>query len=98
MAKTILIKPLITEKSEKLSNGLNRYSFLVANGVNKIEIRKAIEETYGVKVSSVNTLVMPSKAKVRSSRSGAMRGRVAAFKKAVVTLPEGEQIDYFGEI
>lgn len=98
MAKTILIKPLITEKSEKQSNSLNRYSFLVAKDVNKIEIKKAIEETYGVRVSSVNTLVMPSKAKVRSTRSGAMRGRISSFKKAVVTLPEGEQIDYFGEI
>lgn len=98
MAKPILIKPLITEKAETLSEGLNKYSFVVAKGANKVEIRKAVQEMYGVNVTSVNTAIMPGKAKNRTTKSGVLKGRVAAYKKAVVTLVEGEEIDFFGDI
>lgn len=98
MAKTILIKPLITEKSEMLSEGLNQYSFIVDKKSNKIEIKKAVEEMYRVSVESVNTMVMPGKLKNRSTRSGLLRGRVSSYKKAVVKLSEGEEIDFFGDI
>ena len=98
MAKNILIKPLLTEKTEELSEGLNKYSFVVHKKANKVEIRKAVEEMYGVNVSSVNTLVMPGKAKNRTTKSGVLRGRVSSFKKAVITLATGEQIDFFGDI
>ncbi|MCB0569947.1 MAG: 50S ribosomal protein L23 [Phaeodactylibacter sp.] len=98
MAKTILIKPLITEKAEMLSDKRNQYSFVVNKGANKIEIRKAVEAMYQVTVESVNTLVMPGKEKNRSTRSGLIRGRKPAFKKAVVTLIAGEEIDFFGDI
>ncbi|MEL6635436.1 MAG: 50S ribosomal protein L23 [Bacteroidota bacterium] len=98
MAKTILIKPIITEKAENLSENLGRYSFVVDRAANKIEIRKAVEELYNVTVTSVNTAVMPGKAKVRNTRSGLQRGRVSAFKKAVVKLAVGEEIDFFGDI
>ena len=98
MAKTILIKPIITEKAENLSENLGQYSFVVNQSANKIEIRKAVEDLYNVTVTSVNTAVMPGKAKVRNTRSGLQRGRVAAFKKAVVKLADVEEIDFFGDI
>ncbi len=61
MAKTVLVKPIITEKAEGLSENLNQYSFVVDRRANKIEVRKAVEEMYGVTVESVNTMIMPSK-------------------------------------
>ncbi|MEZ5042270.1 MAG: 50S ribosomal protein L23 [Saprospiraceae bacterium] len=98
MAKTILVKPIITEKAEKLSDALNQYSFVVDRKANKIQIRKAVEEMYGVTVDAVNTMVMPSKSKNRTTRSGNVRGRVSSYKKAIITLTEGEEIDFFGDI
>ena len=98
MVKEILIKPLITEKSESLSEGLNQYSFVVHKKANKIEIKKAVEEMYNVQVETVNTMIMPSKVKNRTTRSGMIKGRVSAYKKALVTLADGEEIDFFGDI
>ncbi|NRB46464.1 MAG: 50S ribosomal protein L23 [Saprospiraceae bacterium] len=98
MAKTVLVKPIITEKAEGLSDSLNQYSFVVDRKANKIEIRKAVEEMYGVTVDSVNTMIMPAKTKNRTTRSGYVRGRVSAYKKAIITLTEGEEIDFFGDI
>ncbi len=98
MAKKVLIKPIISEKAEMLSEGLSKYSFVVNRKANKVEIRKAVEEMYGVNVASVNTMVMPGKVKNRTTKSGVLKGRVPAFKKAVVTLTEGEEIDFFGDI
>lgn len=98
MAKQILIKPLITEKAEMLSEGLNQYSFIVNKRANKIEIKKAVEEMYSVQVEAVNTMIMPAKEKNRTTRAGILRGRVPAYKKAVVTLVDGEEIDFFGDI
>lgn len=98
MAKTILIKPIITEKAENLSEKLGQYSFVVDSNANKIEIRNAIESMYSVSVASVNTAIMPGKAKVRNTRSGLQKGRVSSFKKAIVTLAKGEEIDFFGDI
>ncbi len=96
--KEVLIKPLITEKSETLSENLNKYTFVVNRKANKVEIKKAVEEMYNVTVESVNTSIMPGKSRMRSTRSGFLRGRVPAFKKAVITLTEGEEIDFYGEI
>ncbi len=98
MAKTILVKPIITEKAENLSESLNQYTFVVHRNANKIEIRKAVEAMYQVNVERVNTIIMPAKAKNRTTRSGIIQGRVPAFKKAVVTLADGEEIDFFGDI
>jgi len=98
MGKNILIKPIISEKSEYLSGDFNQYSFVVNKKANKIEIGKAVEEMYGVQVSSVNTMIMPSKSKVRNTRSGMLRGSVSAYKKAIVKLAPGEEIDFFGDI
>ena len=99
MAKsTILIKPIITEKAETLTESLGQYSFVVARRANKIEIRKAIESMYSVNVTSVNTAVMPGKVISRNTRSGRTSGRVSSYKKAIITLAEGETIDFFGDI
>ncbi len=98
MAKTILIKPIITEKAEGLSERLNQYSFVVDRKSNKIEIKNAVQKMYDVKVASVNTAVMPGKAKNRNTRSGMIKGRVSSYKKAMVTLAEGSEIDFFGDI
>lgn len=98
MKKQILVKPVITEKSEMLSEKKGQYSFIVHRRANKIEIRNAIEKAYGVNVDSVNTMVMPGKAKNRNTKSGMVRGRVSSFKKAIVTLVEGEVLDLYGEM
>lgn len=71
---------------------------MVDKKANKIEIRKAVEDMYGVSVEAVNTMVMPGKVKNRSTRSGILRGRISSFKKAVVTLTQGEEIDFYGDI
>ncbi len=98
MAKTILIRPIITEKAERLSDKLQQYCFVVHRKANKIEIKKAIEAKYNVNVDSVNTLVLPGKIKTRMTKTGVLRGRKPAFKKAIVTLIEGEEIDFFGDL
>lgn len=98
MDKEILIKPIISEKSERLSDKLGQYSFVVHRKANKVEIKKAIEKMYSVSVTAVNTAIMPAKAKVRNTKSGLVKGRVSSFKKAIVTLSPGEEIDFFGDI
>lgn len=98
MSKEILIKPIISEKSEQLSQKKGQYTFIVNDNANKIEIKKAVEEVYSVSVSSVNTMIMPKKSRTRNTKRGIIRGALPAFKKAIVTLGEGEEIDLFGDI
>ncbi len=99
MYKQIIIKPIISEKSERLTEKLNKYSFVVNKAANKLEIAKAVEEMFpGVSVANVNTAVMPKKSKVRNTRAGVQRGAVSSYKKAMVTLGEGEEIDFFGDL
>jgi large subunit ribosomal protein L23 len=98
MAKEILIKPIITEKAEGLSENLNTYSFVVNRKANKIEVKKAVEAAYNVTVASVNTMVVPGKAKTRTTKTGVQKGMKPAYKKAMVTLLPGEEIDLFGDL
>ncbi len=98
MYKEILVRPLITEKSENLSEELVKYSFVVNKKANKLEIKQAVEKAYSVTVTDVNTMIMPGKSKVRNTKSGVQKGRKPDFKKAIVTLSEGEEIDFFGDI
>ncbi len=98
MAKKILIKPIITEKAENLSENRGQYTFVVNKKANKVEIRQAIENQFNVSVDSVNTLIMPAKRKNRNTRSGILKGSVSSYKKAIITLSEGEEIDFFGDI
>ena len=98
MKKTILIKPLITEKSEMISEKENKASFVVHRRANKIEIKNAVESTYNVSVVSVNTAVMPGKTKSRNTKSGVIKGKSSSFKKAIVKLAEGEELNLYGEM
>ncbi len=98
MAKQILIKPVITEKADLLSDKKGKYTFVVNKDANKIEIKKAIADLYNVEVAKVNTMIMPSKAKSRNTKTGVIKGRVSSYKKAVVTLAPGETINFFGDI
>ena len=94
----VLIKPVLSEKVNKLTEKFNRYTFIVNRKANKLEIKKAVEEFYGIQVREVNTLVMPSKAKTRNTKAGVISGRKPAKKKAIVTVAEGETIDLYGNI
>jgi len=98
MGKQIIIKPIISEKAEKLSEKRGHYTFMVDRDANKVEIRKEVEKIYNVNVDSVNTLVVPGKSKRRNTRSGMVQGRKPAYKKAIITLVAGEEIDFFGDI
>ena len=94
----IMIKPIVTEKATALSEKLNRYTFCVSPDANKYQIKSLIEELYGVKVVSVNTMNYEGKRKQRYTKAGIIRGKKPAFKKAVVTLAEGETIDFYSNI
>ncbi|MBK7409074.1 MAG: 50S ribosomal protein L23 [Saprospirales bacterium] len=98
MGKQILIKPLITEKSNQLSEKLTKYTFVVHKGANKIEIKNAVEKMYSVNVESVNTTVVPGKAKSRNTKAGVVKGRKPSYKKAIVTLASGEEINFFSDL
>jgi large subunit ribosomal protein L23 len=74
------------------------YTFVVAKTANKLEVAKAVEAMFNVSVANVNTAVIPGKVKVRSTRSGVMRGMKPSYKKAYITLQEGEKIDIFGDV
>jgi large subunit ribosomal protein L23 len=95
---SVLIRPLITEKLTRLQDEHQQYAFKVKKTATKPEIRKAIEEKYPeVKVKRVNTIVVPSKPKGRYTKGGFISGRSSVWKKAIITLKEGE-IDFFSEI
>lgn len=94
----IIIKPIITEKMTALGEKLNRYGFVVDKKANKLEIKQAIEQLYGVQVMTVNTTNMIGKVKSRGTKSGVIYGRTSAVKKAIVTLAEGETIDFYSNI
>ena len=98
MARNILIKPLITEKTENISEEGGKYTFVVDKKANKLEVRKAVEELYSVSVEAVNTMIVPGKSKVRNTRSGIQKGRKPSYKKAIVTLSPGDEIDFFGDL
>jgi large subunit ribosomal protein L23 len=94
----ILIKPILTEKANAQQDTLRRYAFKVARKANKLEIKKAIESFYGVTVIKVNTSVSPSKFKSRFTKAGVISGRKPGYKKAYVTVAEGENIDLYSNI
>ena len=88
---------MITEKAEGLSTKRNQYTFVVAKTSNKIEVSKAIEKMYNVSVESVNTMLMPGKPKARNTRSAIIKGKKPSYKKAIVTLKPGDEINIFGD-
>lgn len=96
--KQIIIKPIVSEKSTASADSLNKYAFVVAKDVNKITIAKAIAEYYNVTVVDINTAIMPAKAKSRTTKTAVVKGRKPPYKKAIVTLAEGDSIDVFPTI
>ena len=93
-----LKKPLLTEKVAQLTEKLNRYAFIVDPRANKIQIKEAIEKMYGVNITDVNTMRYVGKLKSRNTKSGVVQGRVATYKKAIITLKAGEIIDFYSNI
>jgi len=95
----IIIKPIVTEKQTQITGKFpNRVGFRVSPDANKFEIKTAIEELYEVTVVKVNTMNYDGKRKSRYTKSGTITGKEAAFKKAIITLKEGEKIDLFKNI
>lgn len=94
----ILIKPILTEKMTAQGDKLNRYGFVVDPRANKIEIKSAVESMYNVVVTDVNTCNYAGKAKSRYTKAGFLVGRSNHFKKAIVTLKSGDQIDFYSNI
>ena len=94
----IIIKPIVTEKMTHLGDKLNRYGFRVQKDANKIEIKQAIEAMYSVSVDEVNTMIVGPKQKSRSTKSGVVKGKTSAYKKAIVTVKQGEKIDFYSNI
>ena len=94
----ITIKPIVTEKATTLTEKLNRYTFRVSPEANKYQIKSLVEKLYGVKVVNVNTAVVRSKNRSRWTKSGLLRGKTSAWKKAFVTIEEGKTIDFYSNI
>ena len=94
----VLVKPILTEKANSQQDKLRRYAFRVNRKANKLEIKKAVEDFYGVTVVDVNTAVVPGKNKTRFTKAGYVSGRKPAYKKAMVTVKEGDTIDLYAAI
>lgn len=92
---SVIIKPVISEKANYLTDLRGTYSFLVNPKSNKIEIKKAVEAAYGVKVADVNTMIYAPKVSSKYTKKGLQVGKTNKLKKAVIKLVEGEVIDIF---
>lgn len=90
----ILVRPLLTEKYTAMNNQ-GKYGFEVELKANKVEIRKAVEKMYGVKVEGVRTMRQIGKSKSRSARNRVSSGNTQTYKKAVITVAQGEVIDFY---
>ena len=94
----ILVKPLVTEKMTNQSERFNRYGFVVDRKATKPQIKQAVERLYDVTVESVNTMVYGGKVKSRYTKGGVITGKTTSYKKALVTLVEGDSIDFYSNI
>lgn len=94
----ILIRPVITEKATADSEDRNRFAFVVDKKANKVEIKKAIEELYGVNIEKVRTMLVPGKKKSRFTKDGVVSGSTGMYKKAIVEVRSGETIDLYSNI
>lgn len=94
----ILKRPILTEKSASLGEKSSKFVFMVDIQANKIQIKTAIEQMYGVTVHGVNTMIVGGKTRMRGTKSGFTTGRTNRYKKAVVALAKGETIDFYSNI
>lgn len=95
---SIIIKPVVSEKMTKIGEKHNRVAFRVRRDANKIEIKKAVEALYNVTVESVNTIQVKGKHKSRYTKAGMIEGTTPFYKKAIITLVEGSNIDFYSNI
>jgi large subunit ribosomal protein L23 len=95
---SIIIKPIVTEKITKDGEVFNRFGFVVDKKANKVQIKKAIEAAYGVKVVNVNTMNVRPDRSTKYTKSGLITGKTNAYKKAIVQVQEGETIDFYNNI
>lgn len=94
----ILIKPILTEKANAQQESLRKYAFKVNKKANKLEIKGAIESFYGITVTAVNTMIVPGKNKTRYTKAGFIKGVKPSYKKAIVTIAEGDTIDLYSAL
>ena len=94
----IIKKPILTEKASVLTEKGNRYAFKVDHRANKIQIKNAVEAMFGVNVVAVNTAVVAGKAKSRYTKAGFVSGRSPKYKKAIITVKDGETIDFYSTL
>ena len=94
----IIVKPLVTEKMTSITEKSNRFGFIVSPEAHKLEIKNEVEALYNVTVVEVNTIRYAGKNKARWTKSGLIKGRSNAFKKAIVTLKDGDTIDFYSNI
>jgi large subunit ribosomal protein L23 len=95
---SVLIKPIITEKVTNESEVFNRYGFVVNKQANKVEIKKAVESTYGVTVEAVRTMNYPVQRSTKYTKKGIVSSMKGAYKKAIVQVKSGEVIDFYSNI
>lgn len=93
-----IVKPLVTEKMNKLAETQKKYGFVVCPNANKIQIKEEIEALYNVTVEGISTMRYAGKSKSRYTRTGLVKGRTNAFKKVIVTLKDGDVIDFYSNI
>ena len=91
----VIIRPIVTEKMTQKTESLNDYGFVVNKKVNKIEIKRAVESNYNVKVKSVRTMIYRGKEKSRFTKTGVIKGKTSSFKKAIVRLEKDNNIDFY---
>ena len=96
--ENIIIKPLITEKATRAAEKFQQFGFIVKPEANKIEVKTAIEKMYGVNIQAINTIVVYGKTKSRNTKAGVVTGNAPKYKKAIVTLKDGETIDFYSNI
>ena len=95
---SVIIKPVISEKMTEESQNFNRYAFVVDKKANKVVIRKEIENYYDVSVKAVRTMICIGRKRSRGTKSGMIVGKTSSYKKAIVTLVEGDSIDFYSNI
>ena len=93
-----LKKPILTEKASALTEKSSRFTFQVEHKANKLQIKQAIEKMYGVNILAINTMIVNGKLKSRNTKGGLVTGRSPKYKKAIVTLKDGETIDYYANL
>ena len=96
--RRILIKPVVTEKMNAISEASGKYGFIVSMDANKIEIAKAIKAKFNVDVKQINTVCYDGKTKTQFTKKGKFSGKRPQYKKALITLKEGQKIDLLSEV